>query len=194
MHLLAGLGNPGERYLRNRHNVGFLAIDAIASRFGYGPFRTRFSSLCANGTIDGHRVLLLKPQTFMNESGNAIGAAARYHKLAPRDVTILHDELDLSPGKLRVRSSGSLAGHRGLLSVRAHLGDGFRRVRIGVGRPPGEGKATSHVLGDFARADAAWLQPLLTRIAEHLPGLLAGDDSGFVGRVVIPDAPGDTEA
>ena len=183
MHLLAGLGNPGAAYIRNRHNVGFLAIDRIATEYGCGPFRERFSGLCADGRIGPHRVLLLKPQTYMNESGNSVSAATHYYKIPPEAVTVIHDEIDLAPGSLRVRSTGGLAGHRGLRSVRAHLGDDFRRVRIGVGHPGAARQVTDHVLGDFGPEDRDWLESLLARLAESLPLLLDGEDSRFAAAV-----------
>ncbi len=187
MHLLVGLGNPGECYTRNRHNVGFHALDRIAERYRIGPFRSRFAGLVADGRIGPHRVLLQKPLTFMNESGRAVGAAVRFFKLDVSAVIVFHDEIDLAPGKVRVRVGGGLAGHRGLASIRANVGEGFRRVRIGVGRPGESGQVIGHVLGNFAPEDSKWWGPLLDGISDSLEMLLEGEDDRFsstVGQIV----------
>ena len=183
MKLVAGLGNPGSAYRRHRHNVGFMAVDAIAEWHGFGPFRSHRGALEASGRIEGCRVLLVKPQTFMNESGRPIGAILRYHRLAPEDLVVIHDEIDLAPGRVRVKSGGGIAGHNGLRSIRQHVGDRFDRIRIGVGHPGDRNRVTGHVLGDFRAADADWRDPVLQRIAEALPLLLRGEAAPFAGRV-----------
>jgi PTH1 family peptidyl-tRNA hydrolase len=183
MKLLVGLGNPGAQYARHRHNVGFRAADAIAARHGLGPWRKRFSGVAADGTIDGERVLVLKPQTYMNDSGRAVGEAARFLKIGPGDIIVLHDELDLAPGKLKVKSGGGNAGHNGLRSITAHLGNDYWRVRIGIGHPGVKELVHHWVLGDFAKADAAWLDPLLDAMAEAAGHLAKGDDARFLSEV-----------
>ncbi len=179
MKLIAGLGNPGPTHARNRHNVGFMAVDAIAERHGIGPFRSRHGGLAATGRVDGTSVMLLKPQTYMNHSGRSVGAALRYHRMSTDDLIVIHDEIDLAPGKVRVKIGGGIAGHNGLRSVRAHVGDSFRRVRIGVGHPGDANRVTGHVLGNFDAEDAAWRDELLERVAEGMPALLSGDESRF---------------
>lgn len=189
MLLLVGLGNPGPEYARNRHNIGFLALDRIVERHGFGPFRSRFQGLAAEGRLDGGKVLALKPLTFVNESGRAAGAAVRFYKLEPADVVVLHDELDLVAGKLRVKRGGGLAGHNGLRSIAAHIGNDFRRVRLGIGHPGEKHKVLRHVLGDFAKADQDWLGKFLDAVADAAPSLAAGDDPGFATRVALLVAP-----
>lgn len=183
MKLLIGLGNPGARYARNRHNVGFMAVDAIAERHGLGPWRRRFQGETAEGRIGGEKVLLLKPQTYMNESGRAAGEAARFFKLSPADVIVFHDELDLAPGKVKVKQGGGHAGHNGLKSLTAHCGAEFWRVRIGIGHPGDKAKVTAHVLGDFAKADAEWLDPMLDAIGAAAPALVSGNEAKFASDV-----------
>ena len=183
MKLIAGLGNPGSSHARNRHNVGFMAVDAIADLHGFGPFRERHAGLAASGQVNGSRIMLLKPLTFMNESGRSVGSALRYYRMGPEDLIVIHDEIDLAPGRVRVKSGGGIAGHNGLRSIRAHVGDGFQRVRIGVGHPGGRERVTGHVLGDFRAEDLAWRDALLARIAESLPDLLDGDESRFASRL-----------
>lgn len=191
MKLIAGLGNPGPSHARNRHNIGFLAVDAIADRHGIGAFRERHAGLAASGQVRGDRVLLLKPLTFMNESGRSVGSALRYHRMGPDDLIVIHDEIDLPPGRVRVKTGGGIAGHNGLRSIRAHVGDGFQRVRIGVGHPGERERVTGHVLGNFRAEDMAWRDSLLERIAEYLPELLEGDEALFVSRLGAPkSAPG----
>ncbi|MGE0254297.1 MAG: aminoacyl-tRNA hydrolase [Alphaproteobacteria bacterium] len=190
MLLLVGLGNPGREYAANRHNVGFLAVDAIARRHGFGPWRSRFRGMAADGIVDGGKVLALKPMTYMNESGQAVGEAMRFFRLAPSDVLVLHDEIDLAPAKLRVKTGGGTAGHNGLRSIAAHLGTpDFRRVRIGVGHPGTRERVHGHVLSDFAKADQAWLDPLIEAIAADFPLLAAGRDSDFMSRIATATAP-----
>ncbi|MFP6772107.1 MAG: aminoacyl-tRNA hydrolase [Alphaproteobacteria bacterium] len=186
MLLLVGLGNPGNKYADNRHNIGFMAVDEIVRRHGFAVARKRFQGLLCEGKLAGQKVLALKPQTFMNESGRSVGEAARFYKLPPEQIVVIHDELDLAPGKLRVKRGGGLAGHNGLRSLAAHIGKDFRRIRIGVGHPGDKGKVLSHVLRDFAKADDAWLDPLLEAMAQAAPLLVRDDnDSAFASKVAL---------
>ena len=180
MKLFVGLGNPGAKYAQNRHNVGFMALDRIAERHGFGPWRKRFQGLASDGDLDGTKVLLLKPDTYMNESGRAVGEAARFLKLATSDVVVLHDEIDLLPGKLKVKVGGGNAGHNGLRSITAHLDNEYMRVRIGVGHPGSKELVHTWVLHDFARADREWLDPLLEAMADAAARLAAGDQARFL--------------
>ena len=157
MKLFVGLGNPGSEYARQRHNVGFMAVERIAERHGLGPGRSASTGWCAKAPIGGHRVVLLKPQTFMNDSGRSVGEAQRYLKVAEGDIYVFHDELDLAPGKLKVKTGGGNAGHNGLRSITAHIGNEYARVRIGIGHPGSKEQVLRYVLHDFAKADAAWL-------------------------------------
>ena len=179
MKLFVGLGNPGANYAFNRHNVGFMAADAIASAHDFPAWRKRFSSLATEGKLGREQVLLLKPQTFMNESGRAVGEAFRFYKLDLGDVVVLHDELDLAPGKVRVKTGGGVAGHNGLKSLSAHIGNAYARVRIGIGHPGHKDLVSGYVLHDFAKADYAWLEPLLCAIAAEAPHLADGDYDKF---------------
>lgn len=192
MILLVGLGNPGEKYARHRHNVGFMAADAIAEAHGFGPPRAKFQGEIREGFLSGpggrEKAIILKPLTFMNESGQSVGEAARFYKLDPSDIVVFYDELDLAPGKLRIKTGGGAAGHNGIRSIDAHLGNGFRRVRIGIGHPGDKSKVTSHVLGNFAKSDQAWLTPLLDAIAAAAP-FLAGDEKRFASDVAQRLAP-----
>ena len=183
MLLVAGLGNPGPRHARNRHNLGFGAADAIAARHGFGPWRKKFHALAAEATVGGRRVLLMKPQTFMNDSGRAVAAAVRFHRLAPKDVLVLHDELDLDRAKVRVKRGGGAAGHNGVRSVAAHIGPDFRRVRMGIGHPGGKDRVLGWVLKDFASADAVWVRPLVEAVADHFPLLVGDDDPAFMSKL-----------
>jgi peptidyl-tRNA hydrolase, PTH1 family len=180
MKLIVGLGNPGKTYARQRHNVGFMALERIAERHGLGPWKKRYRGLVAEGVIGGKRVMLLMPQTYMNESGQAVGEAQRYLKIPERDVYVLHDEIDLPPGKLKVKSGGGNAGHNGLKSISAHVGNDYTRVRIGVGHPGSKEAVVGYVLHDFSKADQAWLEPTLDAIAEAAGRLAAGDDARFL--------------
>ncbi|MEZ5895126.1 MAG: aminoacyl-tRNA hydrolase [Parvularculaceae bacterium] len=175
MLLLTGLGNPGDKYARHRHNVGFMAVDAIADANGFGPARKKFRSEIREGVIAGEKVIAIKPLTFMNESGQAVGEAVRFYKLAPADVVVFHDELDLAAGKIKVKCGGGNAGHNGLKSIDAHIGNAFRRVRIGIGHPGDKSRVTGHVLGDFAKSDDDWLAPLLAALAKSARYLVDGD-------------------
>jgi len=180
MKLFVGLGNPGDKYARHRHNIGFMAVDRIAERHGFSPWRRRFQGETAEGTIGGERVLLLKPMTYMNESGRAVGEAARFFKIDLQDVVGFHDELDLAPGRVKVKVGGGNAGHNGLRSISAHLGNDFVRVRIGIGHPGSKDAVIPYVLHDFAKADQEWLDPLLDAIANASGRLASGDTQRFL--------------
>ena len=189
MRILVGLGNPGEKYERNRHNLGFGVLDAIAERYGAPAWRKRFQGMATEVDIARQRYLLLKPATYMNESGRSVSEAVRFFKMSPADVIVFHDEIDLEPGKLRVKFGGGHAGHNGLKSLSAHIGNEYQRVRIGVGHPGNRDAVAHYVLHDFARADRDWLDPLLAAIAQALPSLLSGQDARFmndVGRAARP--------
>jgi len=189
MLLLVGLGNPGPKYERNRHNVGFMAVDAIVHRHSFQPWRVKFEGLLAEGTIDGVRTLALKPQTYMNNSGQAVGAAMRFYKLLPGQVAVLYDEVDLVPFKVRVKAGGGAAGHNGIRSIDQHIGPDFRRVRIGVGHPGDKEKMLSHVLNDFAKAELPALEKTLEAIAEAAPLIAAGNDNAFMTKVALLTQP-----
>ena len=184
MLLIVGLGNPGSRYAANRHNIGFMAVDEIVRRHCFSPWRQRFQGDVAEGRLDGEKTMALKPRTYMNESGRAVGEAMRFFKLRPEDVVVFHDELDLAPGKLRVKRGGGHAGHNGLRSIIAHIGPDFRRVRIGIGHPGDPARVTGYVLGDFAKSDREWTEPLLEAIGEAAPLLTTGrQDNDFAARI-----------
>lgn len=183
MQLLVGLGNPGSRYSSHRHNVGFMAIEAIAKRHGIGPWRRRFQGEAAEGAIGSTRLILLKPQTFMNESGRAVGDAAHFYKLAVDAIIVFHDELDLAPGKLRVKVGGGNAGHNGLRSISAHIGNDFRRVRIGIGHPGDKDLVHPYVLSDFVKSEMEWVSTLCDAIADNSGTLVTGQDATFQNRV-----------
>ena len=185
MRLLAGLGNPGGKYAGNRHNIGFMAVDAIHSRHRFSPWSKKFKAEIAEGEIGGEKVLLIKPQTFMNLSGESVGEAMRFFKLAPGDITVLYDELDLPPGKVRVKVAGGHGGHNGIKSLDAHCGKDYRRVRLGIGHPGSKEQVHNHVLGDFAKSDRVWLDPLLDAIADHADMLLKGEDSQFLNKLTL---------
>ena len=191
MRLFVGLGNPGAKYAHNRHNIGFMAVDEIARRHGFAPWRRRFQGETAEGTLDRERVVLLKPLTFMNDSGRAVQEAANFFKLAAGEITVFQDELELPDGKVRIKVGGGNAGHNGLRSITAHIGNEYARVRIGIGHPGVKELVHSYVLHDFAKADAAWREPLLDAIAGAAGRLAAGDDARFltdVARALQVDA------
>lgn len=179
MRLFVGLGNPGTRHAANRHNIGFMAVDAIAKRHGIGPWRRRFHGLVAEGSIGPERVLLLKPETYMNDSGRAVAEAMRFYKLPLAGICVFHDEVDLPPGKLRIKTGGGDAGHNGLRSVTAHIGPDYRRVRIGVGHPGLKEMVPHYVLSDFARSDREWVETLCEAIADNAEYLVRGEDARF---------------
>lgn len=183
MLIFAGLGNPGARYAGNRHNIGFMALNEIARTHRASPWRSRFQSATSEATIGGEKVILLKPQTFMNESGRAIGEAARFFKIAPADVIVFHDELDLAPAKLRVKIGGGNAGHNGLRSTTAAIGNDYRRVRMGIGHPGLKDLVHAYVLNDFGKAELPWVEDICTACADFAPALAAHDDAGFQNKV-----------
>lgn len=185
MRLLVGLGNPGTKYAETRHNIGFMAVDEIVRRHSFGPWRRRFDGQCAEGTIDGEKVLALKPETFMNESGRAVGAAVRFYKLPPADVTVIHDEIDLAAGKVHFKVGGGHAGHNGLRNIDSHIGKDYARVRLGVGHPGEPERVTDHVLDSFSKADRTWLTPLIEAVAEAAPHLAKGDGPRFLTQVAL---------
>ncbi|HEX9790496.1 MAG TPA: aminoacyl-tRNA hydrolase [Kiloniellales bacterium] len=189
MLLLVGLGNPGPRHAGNRHNIGFMAVDEVVRRHSFGPWRARFQGQVTEGRIGPHKVLALKPETYMNESGQSVGAALRFYKLEPLAVTVLYDEIDLRPGKVKVKLNGGHAGHNGLRSIDAHIGKEYWRVRLGIGHPGDKDLVHAHVLSNFAKAELVWLEPLLAAVAEEMPRLLEGDESGFMSRVAHHTAP-----
>ncbi|SNY91493.1 peptidyl-tRNA hydrolase [Cohaesibacter sp. ES.047] len=192
MYLLVGLGNPGPKYAANRHNIGFMAIDEIARQHNFSPWRRKFQGEVCEGQIGRHKALLLKPSTYMNESGRAVAEACRFYKIAPKDVFVYHDELDLAPGKVKAKLGGGVAGHNGLRSTSAHIGNEFYRVRLGIGHP-GRERVTQWVLGDFAKVDREWLEPEMDAIAKAAPSLLEGDLGRFMSdysQILSPPANG----
>jgi PTH1 family peptidyl-tRNA hydrolase len=193
MFLVVGLGNPGSGYAGNRHNIGFMAADEIVRRHSFGPWRRKFQGQVAEGEIAGSKVLVLKPETFMNLSGQSVGEVLRFYKIPIEDVIVLHDELDLPPGKLRVKRAGGHGGHNGLRSIDAHCGKEYRRIRLGIGHPGDKARVHGHVLGDFSKSEqTGWLSALIDGIAQELPRLIAGDDSAFMSKVanlVTPPKP-----
>lgn len=185
MFLFAGLGNPGAKYARNRHNIGFMAADEIVGRHHFSPWRKKFQSEVSDGVIGGEKVLVLKPQTYMNESGRAVGEAVRFHNIPLTRVYVFYDELDLMPGKMRVKLGGGAAGHNGIRSIAAHLGPDFKRVRLGIGHPGVKDFVMPHVLGDFAKADGEWLSKLLEAVAAEIELVVSGEDEKFQSRVAL---------
>jgi peptidyl-tRNA hydrolase, PTH1 family len=183
MLLIVGLGNPGSGYAGNRHNIGFMAVDAIAKRHGIGPFRRRFQGVSAEGPLAGERVLLLLPGTYMNESGRAVAEAVNFYKLGLPDIVVLHDEIDLEPGKVRVKTGGGSAGHNGLRSISSHVGNDYRRVRIGVGHPGAKELVHGYVLSDFAKSERDWVETLCGLIADNAGLLAKGQDASFQNKV-----------
>lgn len=193
MILLVGLGNPGDKYARNRHNIGFRAVDEIADALSFGPERAKHQGLLREGRIGTEKAIVLKPQTYMNESGRSVGAVAQFYKLTPDDIVVLHDELDLAPGKLRVKQGGGHAGHNGLRSIQSQIGAEYRRVRIGIGHPGDKAKVAGYVLHDFAKADENWIGPLLASMARHAEWLAKGEDQRFQSSVAQETAPPKTK-
>ena len=185
MQLFVGLGNPGAKYVRNRHNVGFMALDQIAGDHGFSPWRGKFQGSLTEGRLGDDKVILLKPETYMNNSGQSVGEAMRFYKLTPARVTVFHDEIDLAPGKLRVKQGGGHAGHNGLRSLHAHIGADYARVRIGVGHPGHKDAVPGYVLRDFPKADEEWLDDMLRGIGDGAPHLAAGDTGRFQNAVAL---------
>src|SRR5687768_16166206 len=185
MQIWAGLGDPGDKYALHRHNDGFMAVDVIAEVHGFGPWQKTFRSLVSEGRVGRHKILLLKPQTYMNDSGDAVQQALKFYKLDVDALTAFHDELDLAPMKVKVRTGGGLAGHNGLRSVNASLGPDFRRVRIGIGHPGHKDRVTNYVLGNYAKAEIEPLSDLLAAIAAEAEWLAAGDDARFMSEVAL---------
>jgi len=185
MQLWVGLGNPGPQYAMHRHNVGFMAADTIAGVHGFGPVQKKFSGWAQEGRIGGEKIVLLKPATFMNESGRAVSEAMRFYKLEPASLTVFHDELDLAPFKVKVRVGGGLAGHNGLRSINQHLGPEFRRVRIGIGHPGHKDRVTGYVLGNYAKAEMDDLADMLGAIAAEAHWLAEGDDARFMSELAL---------
>ena len=183
MLLLVGLGNPGARYAGNRHNVGFMAVEAIAQRHGIGPWRRRFQGLACEGPIGGVRTLLLLPGTYMNESGRAVAEALHFYKLALDEVTVFHDELDLPPAKVRVKVGGGIAGHNGLRSITEHVGNEYRRVRIGIGHPGNKDLVHAYVLSDFAKSERPWVEALTSIVADNAELIVRDEGASFQNKV-----------
>ena len=183
MLLFVGLGNPGARYVGNRHNIGFMVVEAIAKRHGIGPFRRRFQGVSAEGPLGGGRVLLLLPGTYMNDSGRAVAEAAHFYKLGLPDITVFHDEIELVPGKVRVKTGGGIAGHNGLRSISAHVGNDYRRVRIGVGHPGDKNLVQHYVLSDFAKSERPWVEALIEILADNAELIARGEDASFQNKV-----------
>ena len=183
MLLFVGLGNPGARYAGNRHNIGFMAVEAIAKRHGFAPWRRRFQGVATEGSLDGKKTLLLLPGTFMNESGRAVAEAAKFYKIDLDEIVVLHDELELPPGKVRIKSGGGNAGHNGLRSISEYMGNDYKRMRIGIGHPGNKDLVHSYVLSDFAKAERPWVETLCDAIADNA-GILARDqDSSFQNKI-----------
>jgi peptidyl-tRNA hydrolase, PTH1 family len=184
MHIFVGQGNPAPKYLRNRHNLGFMVMDAIASEYGFGPWRSKFQSQVCEGKIGGEKVLLMKPETYYNETGRAAQAAIQFYKLAPEDVTVFHDEIDLAPGRTRVKRGGGHSGNNGIRSMIANVGATIRRVRMGVGHPGDKSRVMPYVLADFSKADEAWRDALIEACARSLPLLLSDGDERYQTEVM----------
>jgi peptidyl-tRNA hydrolase, PTH1 family len=183
MRLFVGLGNPGTKYAHNRHNIGFMAVNEIARRHGFSPWRRRFQGMTSEGTLEQERIVLLRPETFMNESGRAVQEAANFFKLAAGDIVVFQDELELPPGKLRVKVGGGIAGHNGLRSISAHIGNDYRRVRLGIGHPGVKDLVHAYVLSDFAKSDRDWVEALCSAIADNAGLLAKAKDSTFQNKV-----------
>ena len=190
MRLIVGLGNPGEKYAHNRHNIGFMAADEIVRRHGFSPWRAKFQGELSEGSIGTEKVLVIKPQTFMNESGRSVAEIAKFYKIDTSDVIVLHDELDLAPGKVRIKHGGGHAGHNGLRSLHGLIGEGYGRIRLGIGHPGDKDRVTGHVLNDFAKSDAKWLEPLLVEVADSIDLLFVGKDADFITNIAraVPPA------
>lgn len=189
MKLFVGLGNPGSKYARTRHNIGFMAVDRIAEEHGFAPWRSKFQGEMSEGRLGREKVILLKPQTFMNLSGQSVGEAMRFHKLSPEDVMVFHDELDLAPGKCRLKTGGGHAGHNGLRSIHQHIGEAYDRVRLGIGHPGHKDRVSGYVLHDFAKVEEGWLDDMMRGIADGAAALADGDGAKFMNAVALRVAP-----
>lgn len=185
MKLFVGLGNPGAKYAQHRHNIGFMAVDRIASDHGFSPWRSKFQGSVSEGQLGGEKIILLKPETFMNRSGQSVGEAARFYKLDPANIVVFHDEIDLAPGKLRAKQGGGHAGHNGLRSLHAHIGDAYGRVRMGVGHPGHKDAVPTFVLKDIPKADHGWLDDMLRGISDGAADLAKGDTGRFQNAVAL---------
>lgn len=189
MQLFVGLGNPGAKYAQNRHNIGFMALDRIADDHGFSPWRKKFQGMISDGTLSGEKITLLKPETFMNNSGQSVGEAMRFYKLDSTDITVFHDEIDLAPAKLRVKAGGGHAGHNGLRSIHQHISPHYDRIRMGVGHPGRKEAVPGYVLRDFAKAEAEWLDDMLRGISDGAAYLAQGDTGRFMNAVALRTAP-----
>lgn len=185
MLIIAGLGNPGNKYAGNRHNIGFMAADEIVRRHSFGPWKNKFNAEISDGKLNGEKVLIVKPQTYMNDSGQAVGEILRFYKEDLSNLIVIYDELDLPAAKLRIKTGGGSGGHNGIKSIDAHCGKEYRRMRLGIGHPGAREKVTSHVLGDFAKADQEWLDKLLQAIADNAPLLADDKDANFMNKVAL---------
>ena len=185
MKLFVGLGNPGAKYARNRHNIGYMAVERIADAHGFAPWRAKFQGLVTQGQLGPEKVVLLKPETFMNLSGQSVGEAMRFYKLAPEDVVVFHDELDLAPGKMKLKQGGGHAGHNGLRSLHQHIGAEYARVRLGIGHPGHKDRVAPWVLSDFAKSEQDWLDDVLRGVSDGAPALAAGDAARFMNAVAL---------
>lgn len=185
MIIIAGLGNPGTQYAANRHNIGFMALDALQRLPSFSPWSKKFKAEISEGEIAGEKILLMKPQTFMNLSGEAVGEAMRFYKVKTGDIIAIHDELDLAPGRARIKVGGGHGGHNGLKSIDAHCGKEYRRLRLGIGHPGDKDRVNAHVLGDFAKSDRTWLEPLLDAVADNADLLVKGEDSQLMNKLAL---------
>ena len=185
MRLFVGLGNPGQQYQMNRHNIGFMAVDEIASANSFGPWRSKFQGLFCEGRIGNQRVIILKPSTFMNLSGQSVGELARFYKISSQDITVFHDELDLTPGKCRFKLSGGHAGHNGLKSIHSHIGNNYKRIRLGIGHPGQKDLVSKYVLENFSKKEQQWLEKLLKKIADEAAHLANDDSEKFINKISL---------
>ncbi len=185
MLLWVGLGNPGSEYHNNRHNIGFMAVDEIIHRHDFSGPKSRFQGVTFDGRIGTQKILILKPLTFMNLSGQSVGEAARFYKIPPEDILVFHDDLDIAAGRIKFKTGGGHGGHNGLRSIDAHIGNGYHRIRLGIGHPGHKEQVHGHVLGNFAKSDSAWLDPLLDAVADAAPELLSGEGTGFLNAVAL---------